>query len=81
MAACNPLRESIYGVPLDKDLMAGNLNFWKASEGYFEAYPQAVYQLSITMRDVWPPSKNISNIEYRIVHHYFTVFNVFAIFL
>ena len=31
--------------------MAGNVNFFKASEGYLESFPQAVYQLSIAMRE------------------------------
>ena len=37
--------------------MIGTVNFLKSAEGYFEAYPQATYQISIAMRDQWPPSK------------------------
>ena len=44
------------GVVLDDESLTGTSNFFKASEGYMEAYPQAVYQLSITLRDKWPPS-------------------------
>ena len=57
-SACFPAQKELFGIPLtEKDLLAGNVNFFKASEGYLEAYPQAIYQLSITMRDIWPPSK------------------------
>ena len=47
----------IMGGPIDDDTLTGTCNFFKSSEGYMEAYPQAVYQLSITLRDKWPPSK------------------------
>ena len=57
-SACFPAQKQLFGIPLtEKDLLAGNVNFFKASEGYLESYPQAVYQLSITLRDRWPPSK------------------------
>ena len=46
-----PSRTAIFGIPLDKDLMVGNVNFFKASEGYLESFPQAVYQLSIALRE------------------------------
>ena len=58
-SACCPAKRELFGIPLEKDLLAGNVNFFKASEGYLESYPQAVYQLSITLRDQWPPSKLI----------------------
>ena len=57
-SACFPAQKELFGIPLtEKDLLAGNVNFFKASEGYLESFPQCVYQLSITMRDQWPPSK------------------------
>ena len=46
-----PSQTAIFGIPLEKDLMVGNVNFFKASEGYLESFPQAVYQLSIAMRE------------------------------
>ena len=52
-----PSKESLLGIPLTQESMIGTVNFLKASEGYFESYPQATYQISIAMRDQWPPSK------------------------
>ena len=57
-SSCFPTRKYLFGIPLDNELLIGNVNFFKASEGYFEAFPQAIYQISITMRDVWPPTSN-----------------------
>ena len=56
------------GVVLDDESLTGTSNFFKASEGYMEAYPQAVYQLSITLRDKWPPS-NLKRFAIIIANH------------
>ena len=57
-SAVFPSKKDLIGIPLDSKLLAGNVNFFKASEGYLEEFPQAVFQISITMRDTWPPSPN-----------------------
>ena len=55
---CFPARKYLFGIPLDNVMLTGNVNFFKASEGYLEAFPESIYQISITMRDVWPPTTN-----------------------
>ena len=57
-SSCFPARKRLFDIPLDNEMLTGNVNFFKASEGYFEAFPQSIYQISITMRDVWPPTTN-----------------------
>ena len=59
-SACFHVKKEVFGIPLDKDLLSGNVNFFKASEGYLESFPQVVYQLSITMRDKCLPCKIIT---------------------
>ena len=61
-SSCFPSKQGLFGIPLHGDSLRGNVNFFKASEGYLEAFPQAVYQVSITMRDSWPPSKKVISV-------------------
>ena len=40
----------VKGVLLKSETTTGNLNFYKSVEGFLEAYPQSMYQLSIVFR-------------------------------
>ena len=42
----------VNGVLLRSETSAGNLNFYKGIEGFLESFPQAIYQISISLRSV-----------------------------
>ena len=52
-----PTRQTLFGISLQQEPMIGTVSFLKGSEGFFESYPQAMFQISIVMREEWPPSK------------------------
>ena len=40
----------VQGVLLQPDATNGNINFYKSAEGFLEAWPQSVYQMSLVLR-------------------------------
>ena len=55
--AFNPDGILIRGVLLRSETTIGNLNFYKSVEGFLEAYPQSIYQISIVFRTPWEAGK------------------------
>ena len=48
--AFKPNGIEVQGVLLKSDTTIGNLNFYKSVEGFLEAFPQSIYQISIVLR-------------------------------
>ena len=52
------------GVLLRSDTAAGNLNFYKGMEGFLESFPQAIYQISISLRSAGKIGMNTFNAHF-----------------
>ena len=48
--AFNPNGTTINGVFFKSETTIGNTNFYKSAEGFLEAYPQGIYQMSLVLR-------------------------------
>ena len=72
LVAFRPNEIELGGVSFTVDSVTGNCNFFRTVEGFMEALPQSIYQLSIMMRTDWRYiSKNMSEYFYYNKNQYF----------
>ena len=55
---------NVNGVLLRSETSAGNLNFYKGIEGFLESFPQAIYQISISLRSAGKIGMNTFNAHF-----------------